>query len=113
MAVVGAVLVLAGSAAHALPFDRIPLISSTLGDVQNRLCAGAATPRGQADIACPSYSPYVTWGIAGGGYVFAYGDVAGVWELCRLHQCANHHPQPVCGDEWQRRYWDDSAGGNA
>ena len=57
-----AMLALASGVAHAIPFDRIPLISNTLGDVQNRLCAGAATPAGQADIACPSYSPYVTSG---------------------------------------------------
>ena len=60
--VVCATLALASGAAHAIPFDRIPLISNTLGDVQNRLCSGAATPVGQADIACPSYSPYLTSG---------------------------------------------------
>ena len=57
-----AILALVSGAAHAIPFDRIPLISNTLGDVQNRLCSGAATPAGQADIACPSYSPYLTSG---------------------------------------------------
>jgi hypothetical protein len=57
-----AMLALASGAAHAAPFDRISLNSATLGDVSNRLCAGVPTPQGQGDIACPSYSPYITNG---------------------------------------------------
>lgn len=47
---------------HANSWDRIPLISSTLGDMPNRLCVGAPDPAHQHDIGCPSYSPYVTSG---------------------------------------------------
>ncbi len=37
-------------------------VSSTLGNVSNRLCSAAPSNRRPADIGCPSYSPYLTSG---------------------------------------------------
>ncbi|MBJ7545211.1 hypothetical protein JDN41_16795, partial [Rhodomicrobium udaipurense] len=61
------VLVVFGLAGFAVPvlalsFDKIAFISSTLGDVSNRVCVGGYTSTKQADIGCPAYGPYLTSG---------------------------------------------------
>ncbi|MBT3071407.1 hypothetical protein KKP04_11085 [Rhodomicrobium sp. Az07] len=61
------VLVVFGLAGFAVPvlalsFDKIAFISSTLGDVSNRVCVGGYSSTKQADIGCPAYGPYLTSG---------------------------------------------------